>query len=245
MTIKTFKTIYRIDYPAYYSIMDKFGSYIEMISKNFKNEPFKNFKRAIDIVNLDIISEATINEDPFKMHMSLNVLDAVIEHPQGYDLDIFAKHPLVKLSDDLICKLEEDGLSDYDRIGLRTWILIEDPLYTFDKLLSFFCSKMIPTTNSLSNSFSPTKDIGIVFESENSEGVKLRILYGPYKSDEVAKYFSFDSPIGEGLIFDIDLFQGKIKMPHFDLTKLVKKYQDIIIKIVKTIDTDLKQELRQ
>lgn len=245
MTIKTFKTIYRIDYPAYYVIMDKMGSYIEMISQNLKNEPFKNFKKKVDIINLDVQTEASIDEDRFKMHMSLNVLDALIEHPQGYDLDILAKHPLIKLSEQIISMLENDGLSDYERMGLRTWVLIQDPLYTFDNLLNFFCNKMTPTTISLKNTFSPIKDIGIISESENSEGVKLHILYGPYKSDEVAKYFSFDSPISEGLIFDIDLYQTKIKMPHFELTKLVKKYQDYIIKIVKTIDTDLKKELRQ
>ena len=243
MEVKTFKTIYRIDFPKCYTILDKMGYYQEKISAQLKKEPFEEFKGSIDTVNWGIKNTAIFRNDSFESHMNLQTLDAVIQHKEGYNLDVLARHPLIKISEDIIKELEQNGLNEYSRIGLRAWILIKNPSYTFEKLLKYFCKSKNIAVKSVEKIFAPINDIGIVIESKNKEDVNLRLSYGPYKSDEAIKYFSFESPIKEGIILDIDLYQVKIELLGFELTKLIRKYQNIMIELVSSVDKEIMERI--
>jgi len=170
-------------------------------------------------------------------------LIAHIQHSHGFELINLARHPALELSDKIIDKLCKQGLETFKRIGLRTWILIDNSKYTFDTLLKYWCKQNKSIVSAVEDEFGPNNDIGVVLESKNKEDIYLRVCLGPYKEQETHKYFNFKSPITEGLILDIDLYQINLKIPNFKVRPVLINYQNTIESLINAFQGKILGEL--
>jgi hypothetical protein len=163
---------------------------------------------------------------------------------QGSELASLARHQGIALADDVISQLSEGGLSKFDRLGFRNWVLIADSKYTFKRLLDYFVRKNKGLDSAISSClFSPTEDVGLVLESKNADNINLRVHTGPFQKSEAEKYFPFSSPIEEGLIIDIDLYEFKIDVPGFKMQSFVKDCQKTANSIAEQIDKRIREEI--
>ncbi len=243
--MKIFKTIFRLDYPLSFSILDNLGKQLEFIDQNTSIPPYNKTTGNVDLINHSITHSGNINEDIFKIHLSLKSFYGMVEYHQGYKIENLSKHKLFELSDKVIKNLELKRSSNYNRIGIRSWVIIEQERFKFEQIL-----KLIKKSNSLFDSaltehFPITNDIAMVFEAKSEELGNIRLGLGPYKKTEKERYFSLSPEIEEGLIMDIDIWQPKISIPNFNLIKLLKENQKVYHKLLKKIETNLIRRLEE
>ena len=237
--MKIFKTIFRIDYPLAYRILDKLGEYAELIQLKTSAEPFTKGGTNINLLQHSLSHTAKIAENIFTLNLDLKTFNAIIEFQEGLASDKLVKIPLFKLADEIIEKLEDDHSSKYRRIGLRNYIIIEREEFDFIKLRDYIWGCNTVFGNALSGHFKEKQGIALIFESESENEDNIRLQLGSYQQSESVKYFSLNNEIKEGLIFDIDIWQSDISVPKLKLVNLINSYQKIYNEIVKKIETQM------
>ncbi len=243
--MKLYKTIFRIDYPLSYSILDNLGNNLEFIHIKTKESPFTDATSDFNIAQHRILHRAKINNDSFQIHLSINNLVTSIEYNKGYDINLLAKHPVFELTQQVIEKLDIKTFPHYNRIGLRNWVLIEHNSLIFESILNFMSQSNLCFDEVIKNNFANTNDIAIIFESKNEDNIYLRVILGPYQKNERIKYFTFEPSVNEGLILDVDIWEENISIPGFNLLELTKKYQSILFSLCQNIFTKLLERMKK
>jgi len=242
--MKVFKDIFRLDYPISYSLIDRFGEQLEFITQQTSEAPFKNFGGEFDIANHSITAKGQLNEDRTLIKLDVRTFHAVTEHKDGLEIEKVKKYPLFELADKIVERLEIKMVTEYERIGFRSWILVEEDSLKFDNILKYIVNSNNLFNNVVTKHFSDINDISLVIESKTSDDNYIRINLGPYQEAEVKKYFALTNSIKEGLIIDIDIWQVKVKIPGFKLTEFVKYTQNICYNMVNDIKMKLLESLK-
>lgn len=245
---KVYKTIFRLDYPISFKIIDNLGEYAEFLhSDSLQKAPFVDGKTNIDLTSHRISSTGSVDKDMFSFTLSITSLDAIIEHGVGVDVGSLSKHPVFDLANKLLPRLEkENDVMRFERIGLRTWSIIENDNFKFDRIRDYLLSKLTKFNNAIKPNFNSSEDIGIVLESKSDAGIAVRISFGPYQIAEQSKYFSLKhDSIKEGLIFDIDIWETKKEIKGLKFIELTKHYQKKMDSIIEKIKENLLEELVQ
>jgi hypothetical protein len=243
--IHAFKTIFRLDYPLSYALVDELGQYTQMVRDHAAKPTFSKSRTNLNLVEHSLVTTGKCKneDDVFKFTLSLQSLNAVIEHSKGAPLLELHSHPVVKLSDELASQLK---FNKFERIGFRTWIIIQDRNYKFDQLKTYFMDNFGRTLSTeIKKNFDVAEDIAVVFESQNSSSKdRTRILMGPYRREEEGRYFSIalGEEIDQGLIIDIDVWQEKYEVPEIHMSRLSKHYFDTMASTVKLIHNKIKSE---
>lgn len=193
-------------------------------------EPFSDSRSNIDISEHSVTTIAKVSGDPMRFHVSLTTVNTVIEHPKGISLSSLSGHPSLKLADIALQLFGEASLKSIDRLGFRSWMLIEDPAFTFSKIRTALVSHLGGFESVLRSTFDSTEDVAIVIESKSKDDAFLRVQFGPYQASEREKYFSVDPGVSEALLIDIDVWKRNIQIPNFSLTRSARYHLDLMEK---------------
>jgi hypothetical protein len=242
--MRIYKSIFRLDFPLAYKILDKLGEYLELIKNKTDENPYSKGRENIDLVRHSLSHTANIGENTFTLNLDLKTFNAVIEFQDGISVDKLYKIELFSLADEIIEKLEDDHSSKYDRIGFRSYILSERKEFKFLKLRDFIWGLNEIFGVSIANHFEEKHDIGIVLEakSESEEWIKLQL--GPYHHNEQSRYFTLENSIREGLIYDIDIWEQKISVPKYNMIESIRNHQNIYKKLINDIEYNILEVLK-
>jgi len=224
-----FKTIYRLDYPVSFGLVDHLGHYTQLVKEHSEKPAFTDVRSNLNLSNHTVTTAGKCGRDVFRFTLSLQTMNAVIEHEDGTSLSDLSAHPVIKLSDDVLRSLKESSFNKFERIGFRCFVLVQDTKFTFEKLKKHFIENFGEMSSALNRNFDMFEDIGVVFELMNSKNNDhTKISMGPYKKTEMEKYFSIKPDVEEGLIVDIDVWQKKSEIADLNLSKLSRHYFDTI-----------------
>lgn len=250
--MKLYKSLFRLDYPLSYSLVDRLGNHLEFLMDNsLNNKAFQNIGGELKLGgNHTCYHYGSVKEDNFRTVLNPTTFNSSIEHYEGLNLKELHNHKTIKLCGKLLEEKEVLGKeSKYKRIGLRTWIIVENPLFTKDKILNYVCQSNKESSLLLGNTFSKIKDIMVTYELEGEQGTSARVSYGPYYNEEKEKYFTLKRKedlninISEALIFDIDIWDNMVKVPEFDLSSFCRfkiiEVETIVDKICKRLIKEL------
>ncbi len=238
--MKIFKSIFRLDFPLAYKILDKLGEYLEIINDKTREKPFSAGKGNVNLLQHSLSHSAKVADDAFTLNLDLKTFNAVIEFQNGHDIDNLAKHPLFHFSDEVIEKLENEHSSKYERIGFRSHIIVQRDELNFSTLRDYIwnCNQIFG--NPITDLFSKPHDIGVIFEAKKpDESESIRVHLGPYHEREQSKYFVLNHAVKEGLIFDIDIWQTNVSIPHLKLVELIRSHQLVYHELVKNIESQV------
>jgi hypothetical protein len=80
--------------------------------------------------------------------------------------------------------------------------------------------------------------------SSDKRKENLRLSFGPYKKEESKKYFILENEIKEGLIFDVDVWQRKVKIPNFKIKERVSSFEKSMASIFPKITEKMIEEIK-
>lgn len=242
--MKVFKTIFRLDFPLAYKILDKLGEYLELINSRTNQPPFSDGKGNINLLQHALSHTAKVADDAFTLNLDLKTFNAVVEFQGGTDVDTLAKNPLFHFADEVIEKLEGEHSSKYKRIGVRSYIIVQREELNFIKLRDYIweCNKVFGEP--LMHSFNLRHDIGVIFEAKSEDEEYIRVHLGPYQEREQSKYFALKNDVKEGLIFDIDIWQPNLSVPQLKLVELLRSHQKTYIELVQNIESQVLRVLK-
>ncbi|MCP4105076.1 MAG: hypothetical protein GY749_06005 [Desulfobacteraceae bacterium] len=239
--MKIFKTIFRLDFPPAYRILDKLGEYSELIHTKTDKEPFTKGIGNINLLQHSLSHTSKIGDDTFTINLDLKTFNSVIEFQDGLNIDKLVKVPLFGLADEIIEKLEDAYSSKYNRIGFRSFIISEKKEFNFIKLRDYIWNFNKTFGNALIDHFKEKLGIAISFESKSENEENIRFQLGPYQHNERIKYFSLKN---EGMIFDIDIWQSNISVPKLKSVEIIRNYQKIYKDLVKKIELQISEALK-
>lgn len=239
MIMKAFKTIFRLDFPLAYRILDKLGEYLELIHIKTNQNPFSEGKGNVNLIEHSLSYNAKVADDIFSLNLDTKTFNAVIEYQGGSELNVLAKHPLFILADEVIEKLEKEHSSRYKRIGIRSYIIIQKKEFDFVKIRDYMWNSNKIFGDPLTSLFHTKYDIGVTFEAQSDNEEYIRVNLGPYHEREISKYFSLKNELKEGFIFDIDIWQGNISIPQIKLVELIHRYQKVYSELVSNIESQI------
>lgn len=249
--MKVYKTIFRLDYPLSYGLVDGLGHRLEFLMTNSQNKaPFTEVGGALNLgQQYSLVHHGHYGEhNRFSTTLGPKTFNSNIEHYKGCDLQELHSNALFKLCDKLIADkaiLSEE--SRFDRIGIRLWIIATDPKFTKPNILKYLCAKNDYASSVLKSESFNSDDIAITFESKHDDGTQVRVSIGPYSKVEIPKYFTLmvnpEVEVEEGLMFDIDISDYKIKVPGFNLSTFsrhkIRTIQSICEKTIESFKKEL------
>ncbi len=178
--MKIYKAIFRLDYPISYKVVDSLGSYLDFITQKLQKKPFKNFNNSIDFVLHALSSQAELEDGSIcRFNISIKAIDVLVEYKSGMEIELLSKNAISEVFDEIVKKVTLDGFSNYDRIGIRLWLADDQNVKKFDQILGDLLTFNQSLNNVLQEKQFPPYDIGLILETKNSEGVNLRLNYGP------------------------------------------------------------------
>ncbi len=244
VTIRTYKTIYRVDFPPYWEMLDNMGRLCELLNEETSKAGFERAELNANIVEHKITGRLRTSSAESQLTLSIKALDCLAEHKKGgSETGSFHSDPVFALADHVIARLQASKVLSFERVGIRSWIVVEREGFGFERIRDHFVKRLSIVGDSIKTSFPETEDIGLVFESRNEEAVSVRVALGPYSADERAKYFSIDHEIGEGLILDVDVRQQKTEIPRFRMTEVSKRWERLSLDVATRVQDSLAQEL--
>lgn len=241
----SYKTIFRLDYDLSFRLLDYFGQFTETVHKETSTAPFSETHTELNLSQHSFSTTAKCGNDAFKFNLSLKTLNAVIEHPQGIDVGSLHSHPAIKLADVVLKEFDEATLKKMQRVGFRTWLIYQDEHFKFDKIRDHLLKRNDPISQSIKKHFETPEDFCAIFECARNESDKCRINLGPYKKEEMGKYFSLPVGIKEGFMIDIDIWQNNCELPEFSVVKNSRHYFQSITEIGKDLCSSLLGDLKK
>lgn len=216
ISYKSFKSIFRIDYKSLL-LLDHLGFVVEPIREQIENKLYSNMKYEINTSNYSYTAFGKFKEEYFKIHLGLNSLTTIVEDAKGIDINKLHNQNALKLADEVLLKFSEIGIKKFDRIGYRSWVVIDlnDYELNFENLKNHFIDDN-SILNQISSNDDLISDVNITFEIEHASGYKSRTSFGPYHESERKRYFSADIEVLQGLILDIDISNNKIQSSKMD-----------------------------
>lgn len=242
--MRIIKFIFRVDYPLNYSLIDKLGEFLDFIKNQTTKKPFKDVKNSISIAEHIITSEGTIQENKFQINLNVSSFNGEVEFIKSIDFNDIMKCQLFSLVESVIEKMQFGKNCDFNRIGLRIYVVDENEKFKFESVLENILTKNKSFVGSISKHLDKVNDVGLIFESINDSSDSFRLNLGPYKEKERKKYFTIDPEIVEGLIIDLDVWQSKITIPEFRLTNMIKQKIKLYNEVLPAIASDLLEELK-
>jgi len=244
--MRAYKIIFRLDYPTTFGMLDILGDTAGFLEKETREAPFANATINVNPVEHLITCTAHLPspdaaDDGFRLMHNVKTLSAVIEHQKGLELSELHEHPAIILTDKLIEHLDFADVSRFERLGIRVWIL---ETLRFKAIRDSMVSKLDTLNSALMKSFASAEDVGVVFESVNKEGSSVRVIMGPYQKTETAKYFGLENSVQEGLILDIDMWQTKVEIPKFRLSRQAAYFEAAFQKLAGDLVSSLTEEPR-
>jgi len=235
--MKIFKTIIRIDYPLNYGLLDNLGQQLEFVhQRTLDDKDYVNSKGNIDFTKHSITQVGTCKKDDYSLNLSLKTIDITVNHNEGISLGYLAKGKLFKLYGEMLKKI---SVRLFDRIGMRFWVILEDEKFQFDSIKEYITNSTSLFSEVFTEQFSDVSDVGLVYETLG-DNQNSRVLLGPYKDKEAAKYQFLNPNVNEGLILDIDLWESKIKTPEYNIQSNLISKLDTIKQITSAIEKKLK-----
>jgi len=241
--MKIYKSIFRVDFPLNYSLMDKLGDEFQFMKSITSVEPYNNIQGNVDLNSRSIILHGALGKDRFTVNQTLNSFDFIVEYNEAIDFTRLSNHPILEFTDKVIKRIGAACNDTFERIGYRSWIVIEDDKFKFASIKQQFENKNSIFCNYVNELFGVTSDLGIIIEASKADGTSIRILTGPYQQKEWIKYFSKDIKIVEGLIIDIDIYLAKVQMPNLDIKQFSRKVRNTCDKYVNGTYALLLEEL--
>jgi hypothetical protein len=238
--MKLHKSIFRVDFPVCFGIIDRLGRYSDFLHRSTLAAPFADAKSEVNLATNTVANSGKVGNDHYRISLTVSSLDAVTEHTDGIDVDELAKHPVFELGDAMNAELKGDIGTAYERVGLRTWILVDEPTLAFDAIRDDLRASLPQLDGPISKEFPKPKDIGIVFEATNEHDVDVRVACGPYRSSEYGKYFKKEPALKEGFILDIDLSERKVDIPRFRFSRFAIRSEAQLTSVVTGITTSLR-----
>jgi len=225
MSIAAYRSLLRLDFPTSFGLLDKMGTYADLIAHKTKEAGFKASSIEVDSVQRVIKAKVNGDGDSHLLQVQPNLVIADVQHSKGNEIDSLAKHASFLLADSIVSALFDDGLSVINRIGFRVWLLDDRGKGSFNAVRDWFVDKNNDVSSSLAKVFSGTNDIAVVLEAKNDASLDCRVIMGPYQSSERKKYFAFDPPVEEGLVLDVDMYHNNIELPKPSVSKTILNFQ--------------------
>jgi hypothetical protein len=245
---KTYRAIFRLDFPVLHSLLDRQGELTDSISNEI-HARIKNITKeeiGVDPALRGIRARIETEEYSFIIQLNLSSCFLDLGCPGGWAINNLAKHPAFIVADKVTNLLSGYGLRRYNRIGMRCYILYSSERIVFDRFLDYLLDRNNAISTVVGRTFADPKDIGVTIESRNADDISLRVSFGPYTNSELGKYFSFkDSPIDAGLIADLDLWQNMLDIPGFRAKNTVIDYQTLADSIFTNLVNSVESELEQ
>ncbi|MBF0238123.1 MAG: hypothetical protein HQM12_10480 [SAR324 cluster bacterium] len=235
-----YRWIFRIDYLCY-QILDQLGKYSQLIDDiAIRNAGTDKRNLNVDSQNHIISLSSESSKSIYKINLSVNSFNGVIDYQDGISLDKISSEPVVKIVDQILEKMEFGNKTSFSRIGFRGFTLLDDEKFTFESIKELLLKKNQSLSNVLVDNFSAPNDIAVTFESSDDNDF-LRVQFGPYQKAERERYFFYPLSLAEALICDIDLYQKNLVIPDFKLSTFIKHQS----KLMDSIATGIKQQIRE
>jgi hypothetical protein len=238
--MKLHKSIFRVDFPICFGIIDRLGRYSDFLHKSTRETPFVDAKSEVNLVDNTVANSGNVGDDHYRISLTVSSLDAVTEYTHGIEVGELAKHPVFELGDAMSAEIKGDIGTVYERVGLRTWILVDDPNFAFDAIRDDLRASLPQLDGAISKEFPKPKDIGIVFEATNEHDVDVRVACGPYRASEYGKYFKKRPDLEQGFILDIDLSERKVDIPRFRFSRFAIRSESQLTHVVAGIASNLR-----
>ncbi|HEY2405221.1 MAG TPA: hypothetical protein VGI10_04425 [Polyangiaceae bacterium] len=238
--MKLYKSIFRVDFPLCFGIIDRLGKYSDFLHKTTQRLPFVDAKSEVNLVNNTLANSGRVDNDHYRFGLTITSLDAVTEHTDGVEVGELAKHPVFEVGDAMRDELKGDIGTVYERVGLRVWILVEEPSFSFEGIRDALRANLPQLDGPVSKAFPKPKDLAIVFEATNEHDVDARVACGPYRSSEYEKYFKKEPALREGLVLDIDFSERKVDIPGFRFSRFAARSEAQMLSVVGGITTSLR-----
>jgi hypothetical protein len=239
-----YKMICRIDYPLSYALIDNLGSFAESFHKDTAQPPFTKAHTNIDLASHTITGFLEVDDAKGNVTLGVSSLVAVLERPRGFALATIHDHPVFPTLDALVGRLATKGVSAFNRIGFRVWVIVTRSGLTFAGFRDRLAARLSGLDSAISRHFGPTDDLALIVESHDETGLKLRTAFGPYQADEYRKYFQTDPGVEEGIIFDIDYYQGSTSLPMVRVADFVRRARKTIQAVATSIDRSIGRDMQ-
>lgn len=241
--MKIYKSIFRVDFPLNFSLMDRLGDEFQFMKSITSVEPYNGIQGNVDLNSRSIILHGAINKDKFTVNQTLNSFDYIVEYSEPTDISRLSSHPVLEFADKVVKRIGAACNDTFERIGFRSWIIVENENYKFENIKQQIEENNSSYCNLVNELFGKVSDIGLIVEAKGPDDGSIRINVGPYQHEEWIKYFSKDFNVVEGLIFDIDIFHTKIQMPDFDIKQFARNVRKTYERYVEGTSNLLCKEL--
>jgi hypothetical protein len=241
--VQVFKSIYRLDFPLSFALIDNLGKYAEILHEKTGAVPFERQNTNVNLVEHRVASQVVVGKDVARFNLSLNSFDFVVEYRDGLSLGNAHKHPTVELATELARNLQAAPTNKIQRLGIRHWILIQDPKFTYTHLRNALVSQLELVKRAVEASFPTVEDVAATFEASAKDGTQARTSLGPYREAERERYFSLPNEIEEALIVDIDVWQAKLEIPALSLEAVAKSYERMSRRVVDKLVHELLEQV--
>lgn len=240
--MKIFKSVFRLDYPVNYIIIDHLGEQFDSLISILKKDEYKIIQPTYDVSTHSIRINAEQERFFYNLEITPVSISGDIEYKNGKIIDSSNSEKFFKAVDSVLAKIEILKKWQFDRIGLREFYLAEEiNSLAFHSILN----KILDSNKKLVLNVNPNKsvvsDVALFLEIDTENGLKNNVKYGPYRDSEKRRYFRVIDPmISEGLIIDLDSYLVKYNIPNFKFSEFSKRVQSRAYDIVKKINDNLK-----
>ena len=220
--VKIHRFIFRLDFNPIFQIIDSVGSNLDLFNKCAKDLGLewqglsvnRNRSLVIGKIQHDEIEYCNINLEP-------NSLGGELQLRDGKNIGEITDTKLFKLfkviTEDVT---EKFVIQKFNRIGIRSWLILDAEESDFESLLRLFINK-VNWFNEFNHEDEKIDDAGFVLESTLDDKQKIKFIFGPYQKSESKKYFpDIKDSIGNlGIISDIDIYEYDKEIIKFRLEK--------------------------
>lgn len=225
--MKTYKTIFQIDFPLAFQLIDELGKVSKFLAdetKNIKNVTGRP-QTDIDLSKHTVTNQGNIGSNFYRITLTPVKLSAGIEFPLGEDIEKLHQSDLLKIVDRLLDDLLLKEINTFNRIGMRNWVISKGDKLRFSQIRNVILGKINSYESAISSSLGETEDVAVIVESKSKMNFSSRVSFGPYRENEKQRYFSMSPDVDEGLVFDIDIWQTNISLPGLVMMDLIRHWK--------------------
>jgi hypothetical protein len=223
--MRVYKSIYRLDFPLFFSLVDNLGMYAQLLGKETADRPFDARGIDLNLAEHKVSARLLVNNDKALVNLTLKSFDFIVEYSGGVPLGEAFKHPIVALGASIIEALQKAPVQAVERLGIRHWILIERDQFAFGRLRDAIVRQVAPIRRAVSASFQTVDDVAVTLEASAGASARSRTSVGPYREAEQRRYFSINVPVSEALMTDIDIWQEKLEIPKISIASTAKSFE--------------------
>lgn len=232
--LKSYRTIFRYDFPVAFELVDHLGRFSRMMDATLTERGTDDRHVNVDLTKREVRASFSSQHNESKVVVALTTMNCEITHHVGIPLEKLPTCDAVQVADEVFPALRENHLERLNRVGVRTFVVVNaDP----DNVLEAMARFIEPMSATLANAFAAPGDLAYVLEQRREEeNLFLRLQLGPFRAPaDVEKYLGGVDPGFEGLILDLDLSRRNFAAEDFRLVPFVEQATQTFDSILKAL----------